>query len=123
MRNLESRDKYLEIIFLLEKSEGHAHGVDIAKRMNVSKASVSKTMKQFKKDGLILKVSYGTITLTLSGREIAKRVTNRKKLITDFLVKSLHVNKEEASKNAYEMKHHVSDLLMNTIIEYLKDAG
>ncbi len=121
MKNIESRDMYLETTFLLEKSGGHAHSVDIAKKMNVSKASVSKTMKQLKKDGFILKESYGTITLTLSGREIAKKIITRRKIITQFLIKSLNVNKEEASTNAYKMKHHLSDILINTIIEYLKE--
>ena len=42
----ESMEMYLETVYELEKSHGHAHGVEIAKRLGVTKPSVTKAMKQ-----------------------------------------------------------------------------
>ena len=62
---------YLETIHILEKNYGHAHGVEIAERLGVSKPSVSKAMNHLKDKGLVNKEAYGTITLTQKGREIS----------------------------------------------------
>jgi len=75
-------EMYLETIFILEQRHGHAHGVEIAKELGVSKPSVSKAMKLLKEKGLIDKESYGSITLTPEGLELSKRVYRQHQMIT-----------------------------------------
>lgn len=81
----ESMEMYLETVLVLEKRHGHAHGVDIAKELGVSKPSVSKAMKLLKDKELINKESYGTITLTPKGMSLANKIYSRHQMITLYL--------------------------------------
>ncbi|GAA0732900.1 metal-dependent transcriptional regulator [Clostridium oceanicum] len=119
MNNNESMEMYLETIYILERDYNHAHGVEIAKRLGVSKPSVTKAMNLLKEKGLINKEHYGTITLTKEGREISKKIYNNHKLISMFLQKSLNLDFDEASENACRIEHIISDKMLNAIKQYL----
>lgn len=119
MANTESMEMYLETIYLLEKSEGHAHGVEIAKKLGVSKASVTKFMNNLKDNGFIQKQAYGSITLTDSGILIAEKIYYNHRLITLYLKHSLNISDDEASKNACKMEHVLTDSLIESIEAYL----
>lgn len=116
----ESAEMYLETIMLLEKSHGHAHGVDIANKLGVSKASVTKAMKKLQVDGLINKESYGTITLTDKGAEISANIYKKHKLIFSYLKHSLDITDKEAAENACRMEHTVSREMLEAIESYLE---
>lgn len=115
----ESSEMYLETIYLLEKAHGHAHGVDIAKELGVSKASVTKAMKVLKGQGCISKESYGSITLTEQGKHCAGKVYHHHQIISLFLKESLGVSEEEASANACRMEHILTDKLYEAIEAFL----
>lgn len=119
MSNNESMEMYLETIHILEKSHGHAHGVEIAERLGVSKPSVSKAMNYLKDKGLVNKEAYGTITLTKKGKELSEQIYNNHKLISLFLEHSLQLTAEEADENACRMEHVITDVLLEAIEEYL----
>lgn len=117
----ESTEMYLETVYLLEKNHGHAHVVDIAKRLGVSKPSVSKAMNQLKKKGLISKEAYGSITLTSEGRSRSEKIYQEHQLISLFLEHSLKLSPDEASENACKMEHILSDKMVASIKSYLKE--
>lgn len=120
MSNNESMEMYLETVYILENSHGHAHGVDIAKQLNVSKPSVTKAIKYLKDQGLVDMQRYGTITLTEEGREISEKIYRNHQLITLFLENSLKLSAKEASINACKMEHILSDEMLEAIETYLK---
>ncbi|KAB3534070.1 metal-dependent transcriptional regulator [Alkaliphilus pronyensis] len=121
MSNSESMEMYLETIHILEKSHGHghAHGVEIAKRLGVSKPSVSRAMNYLKEKGLVNKEAYGTITLTTKGKEISRQIYTNHKLISLFLEDSLGLTVNEADENACKMEHVLSDRMLEAIEVYL----
>ncbi|KAB3526249.1 metal-dependent transcriptional regulator [Alkaliphilus serpentinus] len=119
MSNSESMELYLETIHILEKSHGHAHGVEIAKRLGVSKPSVSRAMNYLKEKGLVNKEAYGTITLTTKGKELSRQVYTNHKLISLFLEDSLGLTVNEADENACKMEHVLSDRMLEAIEVYL----
>jgi len=112
-------EMYLETIFLIEKNHGHAHNVDVAKELGVSKASVSKAMKTLKAKGYVSNETYGTITLTDEGRKISERIFRNHKLISLFLEHSLELQTEEASENACKIEHVLSENMVKAIQKYL----
>ncbi len=120
MSNNESMEMYLETVYVLENSHGHAHGVDIAKQLNVSKPSVTKAIKNLKDQGLVDTQKYGTITLTEKGREISEKIYNNHQLIALFLENSLELSAKEASMNACKIEHILSDAMLEAIKSYLK---
>ena len=119
MAHNESMEMYLETVYILERNEGHAHVADIAKKLEVSKPSVTKAMKSLKEKGLINKEPYGSITLTVKGLELSKKIFIRHELITRFLECSLGLSPTEASENACKMEHVISDAMMTSIESYL----
>ncbi|MFZ5969287.1 MAG: metal-dependent transcriptional regulator [Bacillota bacterium] len=120
MSNSESMEMYLETIHILEKSHGHAHCVEVAKRLGVSKPSVSKAMIYLKDKGLVNKETYGTITLTQKGKELSQQIYTNHKLISLFLEHSLKLTAEEADENACRMEHVLSDSMLEAIEAYLR---
>lgn len=116
----ESMEMYLETVYLLENSHGHAHGVEVAKRLGVSKPSVTKAINYLNDQGLVNKQKYGTITLTEKGREISEGIYINHKLIELFLEHSLELSAEEASINACKMEHVTSDKMLEAIKRYLE---
>lgn len=120
MIDSESMEMYLETVYLLENSHGHAHGVDIAKCLGVSKPSVTKAIKHLKEEGFVDKQKYGTITLTEKGRKISKEIYGNHQLISVFLRDSLELSPKEAEKNACKMEHIISDNMLGAIKNYIK---
>lgn len=120
MNNNESMEMYLETIYILESDHGHAHGAEIAKRLGVSKPSVSKAMKHLKAKGLVNKEPYGSITLTKKGKEISEKIYSNHRLISKFLGHSLKLDVNEASKNACKIEHVISDEMLIAIEKYLR---
>jgi len=119
MINNESMEMYLETVYIIEKSNGHAHGVDIAKRLGVSKPSVTKAMNQLKSKGLINKEAYGSITLTQKGKALSEKIYYDHQLISSFLEHSLGLCPDEAAGNACKMEHVLSDQMLESIKTYL----
>jgi DtxR family transcriptional regulator, Mn-dependent transcriptional regulator len=116
----ESNEMYLETIYILEDVHGHAHIADIAKRLGVTKPSVSKAMEQLKKEDLISQESYGPVNLTQKGKAISKEIYKRHHLITHYLKQSLNLDYDEASENACRMEHIITDVMLEAIEKFLE---
>ncbi len=121
MPQSESMEMYLETVYILERDHGHAHVVDIAKRLSVSKPSVTKAMKQLKEKGMISKEAYGSITLTDKGLQRSEQIYKRHKLITLYLEHSLSLSFDEASLNACKMEHILSPNMLSAITSYIEE--
>lgn len=119
----ESMEMYLETVYILEKNHGHAHVVDIAKELGVSKPSVTKAMNLLKSKGMIQKEAYGSITLTDAGRNRSEKIYRNHMLISLFLEHSLDLTSDEASENACKMEHILSDTMVDAIRNYLNNNG
>ena len=120
MAKSESMEMYLETVYIIERDHGHAHVVDIAKRLGVSKPSVTKAMKQLKEKGFISKETYGSITLTDRGRERSEAIYKQHQMITLYLGHSLGLGFDEASQNACRMEHVLSPSMIDAIESYIK---
>lgn len=115
----KSIEMYLETIYILESNHGHAHVVDIAERLGITKPSVTKAMNRLKKEGLINNEVYGHIHLTEKGKTISKRIYYKHCLVTRFLEKSLGLSPNEASINACRMEHIITDEMLEAIETYV----
>ena len=119
----ESNEMYLETIYILEDVHGHAHIADIAKRLGVTKPSVSKAMEQLKREDLVSQESYGPVNLTQKGKAISKKIYRKHHLITRYLEKSLNLNHGEASENACRMEHIITDAMLEAIEQCLESEN
>ena len=108
MKIQKSSEDYLEMILMLQEIKGFARSIDIATQLCVTKPSVSYATKRLRENGYITMDTDGLITLTQSGFEIAFRMYNRHKMLTDFLV-SIGIDVETAREDACKMEHDLSD--------------
>ena len=123
MKLTESAEMYLATIMLLEEEHAFAKVVEIADILGVTKPSVSKAMSQLQKDGFIDKELYGHITLTDKGELAAEKIVMKRRLIISYLVHSLGLSRNEASKNACRMEHVISDDMFERIKVYLQNLS
>lgn len=118
-----SMQDYLETILEIEKKEESVRITDIAKKMNIAKASVNQTVKKLKSMGLVRHQTYGPVELTKSGKELALKVRERHVLIKKFLVNVLEVDPNIAEEDACLMEHVVSRQTMERLTIFLTSNG
>ena len=108
MRILESSEDYLEAMLMMKEKHGYIRSIDIAMELGVTKPSVSYATKRLRENGYITMDREGLITLTDKGREIAERIYDRHKRLTEFLM-YLVVDEETARTDACKIEHDLSE--------------
>lgn len=105
-----SHEDYIEAIVMLGgTTETSVRSVDIARQLDVSKASVNKAVGALKEKGLVDQPYYGDITLTEAGYEYGQKVYKRHRYLKAFLTKCLRIEPEVAEAEACLMEHAISD--------------
>lgn len=115
-----SGEDYLEAIYNLSQETGRVRSVDVAHTLGVTRPSVNKAMSILVEEGMIEKEPYGDICLTQKGRERAREVTGRHRLLRLFLTKVLEVDEKIAEEDACKMEHVISEETMNKLRIYLE---
>ena len=108
MQLQESGEMYLETIYILTENNPHVRSIDVCDYMGFSKPSVSRAIGLLKSGGYVTVDADGYLTLTDSGREVAEKMYERHKLVTEFLM-SLGVSEKTATDDACKIEHHLSD--------------
>lgn len=112
-----SQEDYLEEIYVQVLNNGFAKVTDIAKSLNVKKASVTAALIQLTNKELINYSPYSSITLTLDGEKQAKRILKKHKILNELFSEVLNLN--DASKIACEVEHLISDKNVEKIIKFI----
>ncbi len=111
----ESGENYLEVILDIQNELGEVRSVEIARRLHVSRASVSKALGVLRDAGLVEPAYYGEVVLTQAGKDKAAAVRHRHEVITRYLMQHLGLTAEVAEADACRMEHIVSDAMMASI--------
>ncbi|MGI5107119.1 metal-dependent transcriptional regulator [Treponema socranskii] len=116
----ESGEDYLEAILRVKNVKGTVHSVDIAKKLGVSKPSVSRAVGILKRDGYLEDGEGTELEFTKKGLEKATNVYSRHRLLTDFFVKITGVSKEQAEENACRVEHDIDADIVAGIEKWMK---
>ncbi len=103
----ESLENYLETICLFGGE--NVKSIDLAKHLNVSRASVNKAINTLIEEGLVEKELYGDISLTKTGKEISSKVLWKHNMLKKFLIEILDVPPVIANTEACGIEHSISD--------------
>ena len=122
MKIQESGENYLETILMLEQKNGTVRSIDIANELQFSKPSVSVAMKKLRENGYIEMDSEGFITLLPPGEEVARRISERHELLTEFFVR-LGVSREVAAADACKIEHDLSEETFQKIKQHAGKLG
>lgn len=107
-------EDYLEAILNTSLEKGYAKSKDIASELCISPSSVSEMFVKLSKKGLIHYRKYEGVTLTPTGKEIAKAVKGRHDVLVGFL-KILGVPEDTAEKDGCFMEHELSAVTIEKI--------
>ena len=103
----KSAEDYLEAMLMLKEERGYIRSVDVADRLGVTKPSVSYATKRLRENGYISLDPAGMIVLLPPGMEIAERMYERHKLLTELFI-GLGVDPETAREDACKVEHDLS---------------
>ena len=121
MKILESGENYLETILMLKESKGSVRSIDIVRQMNFSKPSVSRAMSLLRENGYITMDRDGYIELTPSGYEIASRIYERHRLLTQWLIR-LGASPQVAADDACRLEHDMSAETFQKLKDHIHTA-
>ena len=107
-------EDYLERILELINTKGYARVVDIAQSLKISQASVTNMIQRMDADGLLKYERYRGMALTASGEALAKSITRRHHILTDFL-RLFGLDEELIYRDVEGMEHHISPPTLNVI--------
>lgn len=116
----ESGEDYLEAVLVLKRQNGIARSVDVARKLGVSKPSVSRAMSILTENGYITDGPIGSLDLTPKGLERAESIYARHVLLTKFLMKICGVDEEQAEANACRIEHDIDDDIKNGIEKWME---
>ena len=114
----ESAEMYLETIYQLSRDRATVRSIDVAESMGYSKPSISRAVGLLKQGGYLVMEKDGSLTLTESGLEIAKKVYERHTILTNVLAR-LGVSPEVAAEDACKMEHVISDETFNAMKRHM----
>ena len=107
-------EDYLERILELISSKGYARVVDIAARLKISQASVTNMVQRLDADGLLKYEKYRGLVLTPAGKTLARNITRRHELLSEFL-KLLGLPDKVIYHDVEGMEHHISPSTLRAI--------
>lgn len=120
MRVTESEENYLESILMIGEKKNKVKAVDIARKLDFSKPSVSYAMKNLQEKGLIEIRDNNDIILTEMGRSIASEIYERHKVVARVFM-HLGVDEETAYQDSCEVEHRISQETFDRIKQFAKD--
>ncbi|WP_195282819.1 metal-dependent transcriptional regulator [Harryflintia acetispora] len=122
MKIQESAENYLETILVLRREKGAVRSIDVVQRMNFSKPSVSRAMSLLRQNGYVTMDKEGFLELTYRGLEIAERIYERHRLVTEWLIR-LGVTPEVAEADACRIEHDISEETFVRLKEHIGRAA
>lgn len=114
-----SLEEYLKTIYVLKKQGQDIKVTTIANRMNCTKPSVNKAIKNLKVNEMLEYEAYGEIRLTNKGEALAKKVLEAYDIVYVFLTEILEIPKEEAKEEAIRLKAVMNDNTLNMLTKYV----
>jgi DtxR family Mn-dependent transcriptional regulator len=112
-------EMYVKVAYELEEELGTATVSDMAERLGVKAPSVTAALQKLDGMGMVKYRRYQNVKLTRVGKTVAKKLHNRNKTLTDFLL-MIGVDEKIASTDACEIEHVVNPKTIEKLAEYLK---
>lgn len=120
-----SQEDYLETIYLEAEKNGCAKVTDIAKLLDVKKASVTGALSNLCEKGLI---NYAALCpdypLLQKVKKEQKKILQRHEVMSVFLKNILHLSEDESTLNACRMEHIMTEEMFsrtNSFLAFIQD--
>lgn len=115
----KSLEEYLKTIYIIQKQDEQPRVTEIAKKMNCTKASVNKSIKQLAEKKLVIYEPYRKIVITDEGEKLAKKSLEANDIVYLFLKDILGEEKNIAEEEAKNIKMVMNDTTLNKLAKYV----
>lgn len=116
-----SREDYLRTMYHLYEKGRDIKSIEIAKELDISKASVSEMIRKLSKEGYIVVKPYSSIRFTEKGLTEAKRMMRNHRVIEVFLKNVLDYNIVDVHDEAHRLEHAFSEESIKRLNDFLKN--
>lgn len=116
-----SLEDYLEAIYLLSRKDEEVRVAEIADALGFSKPSVSEALTTLESKGLVEHEKYRGVRLTPEGKELAKQIYDRHKVLSIFLTRILGVPPARAAVEACRIEHTISNDTYERLRRFVND--
>lgn len=113
-------EDYLEAIYIAYLDDTALKGAELARKLNISRASVSEALSKLAAKKYIDYSSYGLINLTEGGIREAAKIYRKHNLLRDFFEQILGVEKKVAEDNACRIEHIISQEILEQISLFME---
>ena len=114
----KSLEDYIEYIYTSLSNGEELKALDIAKKFNISRASVSEALIRLCELGLVIYEGRKGIIVTEKGEIEAKRVIKKHQILLNFLHNTLNIEFEKASDNACKIEHVIDDDVVSILEKF-----
>lgn len=114
----KSLEDYIEYIYTSLSNGKELKAIDIAKKFNISRASVSEALIRLCELGLVIYEGRKGIIVTEKGEIEAKRVIKKHQILLNFFNKTLNIEFEKASDNACKIEHVIDDDVVSILEKF-----
>lgn len=113
-RYTESQEDFLEAMLMLEEEGRPMETTLVAEKLSISKPAVHQMGHELIKKGLITRIDYGPMALTEKGREVAKAVLHRHRVLHEVLT-FIGVPEDIAEEDCCMIEHAISETTFRAI--------
>ena len=117
-----SEEDYLETIYLVKKEHKTVKPIEVAKKLNVRKPSVTGAVKKLSKKGFIQYQKYGDIKITEEGEKTARDIYKKHQMLMRFFTEVLKLEKNIAEEDACKIEHTLSKKTLNKLTKFIQKA-
>ena len=114
-----SLEDYIEAVYSIYIAENKVKAIDVSRRLNVSRASVTEALQKLEQAGLINYGHYGTISVTEEWVSKAKEIIKKHETLSVFFEKILGVNHELAEETACKIEHVIGDDILEKLENHI----
>jgi len=108
---------YQSTIIETNNIERLVSSAELAQRMLTSQSSVNRIIERLNVLNLIEYERYVGVKLNDSGRQCAQNLLRKQSIIESFLMQTLNLGWHEIYHEALQLRHHVSDMVLNRMLE------
>jgi DtxR family Mn-dependent transcriptional regulator len=117
-----AEEEYLQIMYWLEEAGLAMTGANVARAMHLSPPTVHEMVGRLEKDGYLTRADDKSLVFTGQGREEARAVVRRHRLIERFLTDVLGIPWDEVHEEAERLEHAMSPVLEERMLAAIGDA-
>ena len=114
-----SVEDYLKAIYKAQADSSEVTTNDVAARVQVSAAAVSKMLKRLTELRLVSHTPYQGVRLTDAGEKMALEIIRHHRLLERYLVEALGYSWDAVHQEAERLEHHISEEFETRIDELL----